>query len=88
MQEVVLLGFAHVPIITADVTGSFAGAILSFKFYFTLILCQMDCGIDDWEIILMDKGHNKQKTRKNELFWQYQLDTFVPHERVLDLEWI
>ena len=48
------------------------------------------CGIDDWEIILIDKGRNKQETRKKELFWQYKLDIFVPHglnERVVDLEW-
>ena len=36
---ILLLGFAHVSIITAVVTGSFAGATLSFKFHFTLILC-------------------------------------------------
>ena len=49
------------------------------------------CGIDDWEIILIDKGCNKQETRKKDLFWQIKLDTFVPHglkERVVDLEWI
>ena len=39
MYEVVLLGFTHVSIITAVVTRSFAGAILSFKFHFMLILC-------------------------------------------------
>ena len=39
MQEVVLLSFAHVLIITAVVTGSFVWAILSFKFHFMLILC-------------------------------------------------
>ena len=39
MQKVVLLGFTHVSIITTVVTGSFVGAILSFKFHFTLILC-------------------------------------------------
>ena len=39
MKEVVLLGFAHVSIITAVVTGSFVRATLSFKFHFTLILC-------------------------------------------------
>ena len=46
------------------------------------------CGIYNWEIILIDKGHNKQETRKKELFW---LDTFVLHglnERVVDLEWL
>ena len=42
MRKVVLLGFAHVSIITAVVTGSFVGAILSFKFHFMLILCSMD----------------------------------------------
>ena len=36
-------------------------------------------GIDDWEFILIDKGRKKQETRKKELFWQYNLDTFVPH---------
>ena len=49
------------------------------------------CGINDWEIILVDKERNKQETWKKELFWQYKLDTFVPHglsERVVDLEWI
>ena len=39
----------------------------------------MDTGIDSWEIILIDKVHNKQETRKKELFWQYKLDTSVPH---------
>ena len=39
MSEVALLGFAHGSIITAVVTGSFEGAILSFKIHFTLILC-------------------------------------------------
>ena len=49
------------------------------------------CGIDDWEIILIEKGRNKQETRTKELFWQYKLDTFVPHglnEWLVDLEWI
>ena len=48
-------------------------------------------GINDWEIILIDKGRNKQKTRKKELFWECKLDTFVLHglnERVVDLEWL
>ena len=31
-------------------------------------------GIDDWEIILNDKGHNEQETRRAELFWQKNLD--------------
>ena len=39
MQEVVLLGFEYVLIITAVFTGNFARAILSFKFHFMLILC-------------------------------------------------
>ena len=39
-----------------------------------------DCGIDDWEIILIDKGRSKQETRKKDLFWQYKLDTFVLHD--------
>ena len=37
------------------------------------------CGIDGWEIILIEKGRNKQETRTKELFWQYKLDTCVPH---------
>ena len=47
------------------------------------------CGINNWEIILIDKGRNKQKNRKKELFRQYKLDTFVPHglnKQVVDLE--
>ena len=36
------------------------------------------CGINDWEIILIDKGYDKKETRKKELFWQYKLETFVP----------
>ena len=82
MQEVVLLGFAHVSIITAVVIQ------VSFHAHFIL---DGHCGFDDWEITLIDKGRNKQETRKKELFWQYKLDTFVPHglnERVVDLEWI
>ena len=85
MQEVVLLVFAHVLMITAVVTGRFVGTILSFKFHFILIFC---CGIDEWGIILTDKWRNKQETRK--LFWQYKLDAFVLHGlsgRVVDLEW-
>ena len=27
------------------------------------------CGIDDWEIILIEKGRNKQETRKKERFF-------------------
>ena len=91
MQEVLFLGFPHISIITAVVTGSFVGAILLFRFHFTLILLIEHCGINDWEIILVDKERNKQETWKKELFWQYKLDTFVPHglsERVVDLEWI
>ena len=64
MYEVVLLGFPHVLIITAVVTGSFEGAIgiqVSFHAHFML---DRHCGIDDWEIILIDKGRNKQQTRK------------------------
>ena len=38
------------------------------------------CGIDNWEIILIDKGGNMQETRKKELFWQCKLDTFVPRD--------
>ena len=47
--------------------------------------------IFNWEIILIDKGCNKQETRQKQLFWQYKLDTFVPHvlnERLVVLEWI
>ena len=77
MQEVVLLGFAHVLIITAVVTGSFVGAILSLKFHVMLILCQMDTvfdfPIDHWEIILIDKGRNKQETRKKSFFGNISL---------------
>ena len=61
---------------------------VSFHAHFMLV---GHFGIDDWEIILIDKGRNKQETRKKELFWQYKLDTFVPHglnERVVDLDWI
>ena len=48
------------------------------------------CNIDDWEIILSDKGHNKQETRNKKLFWQYKLETLVPHSlnRVVGLELI
>ena len=48
------------------------------------------CGINDWEIILIDKGRNKQETRKKELLWQYKLDKFVLrglNEQVVDLKW-
>ena len=45
MWEVVLLGFAHVSMITAVATGSFVGAILSFKFHFTLVLRYMDTAV-------------------------------------------
>ena len=30
------------------------------------------CGKDSYEIILFDKGHNKQETRKKERFQQYE----------------
>ena len=61
---------------------------VSFHAHFTL---DGHCGIDHWEIILIDKGRNKQETGKKEPFWQYKLDTFAPHglnEQVVDLEWI
>ena len=48
-------------------------------------------GIDDWAIILIDIKCNKQKTRRKELFWQYKLDTSVPHgfnARVVILDWL
>ena len=32
------------------------------------------CGIDDWEIILIDKGRSNQEITKKELFWQYKLE--------------
>ena len=37
------------------------------------------CGIDDWEIILIDKGCNKLETKQKELFWQLKIVTFVMH---------
>ena len=37
------------------------------------------CGINDWEIFLIDEGRTKQETRRKEFSWQYKLDTFVPH---------
>ena len=92
MSEVVLLGFAHVSIITAVVTGRFCSghSVIQVSFHAHFML-DGHCGINDWEIILIDKGCNKQETRKKDLFWQYKLDTFVPHglnERVVDVEWI
>ena len=92
MQEVVLLGFAHVSIITAVVTGCFVGghSVIQVSFHAHFMLNGY-CGIDEQKIILIDKGRNKQETRKKELFWQYKLDTFVPHglnKRAVDLEWI
>ena len=68
MWEVVLLGFAHVSAINTVVTGSFVGAILSFKFYFTLILCKMNTVVLIIGNYLIDKGRNKQETRKNSFF--------------------
>ena len=41
--------------------------------------------------IYMTKGAISRKLEKKSFFWQYKLDTFVPHglnERVVDLEWI
>ena len=38
-----------------------------------------DCGIGDWEIFLIDIGRDMKETRKEELFWQSKLDTFVSH---------
>ena len=32
------------------------------------------CGIDDWEIILIDKGRSNQEITKKELFWQYKFE--------------
>ena len=49
------------------------------------------CGIGDWEIVLIGKGRNKQKTRRKELFWQYKLGELVLYglnERVVELEFI
>ena len=65
MQEVVLLAFAHVLINTAVVTGSLVGVLFHAHF-----MLDRHWGIDDWEIILNDKGHNEQETRRAELFWQ------------------
>ena len=45
------------------------------------------CGIDNWEIILIYKGRNKQETRKKELFWWNKFEKFVPlglNVRVVD----
>ena len=84
MQEVVLLGCAHVLIIRKFRKFCRDHFVIQVSFH-------AHCGIDDLEISLIDKGRNKQETRKKELFWQYKLDTFVPHslnERVLDLEWM
>ena len=63
-------------------------SVIKFSFHAHFLL-DGHCGIDNWEIILIDKGLNKQETRKKELFWQYKLDTFVPlglNERVMDHE--
>ena len=65
MQEVVLLVFAHALIITAVVTGSLVGAILSFKFHFML---DGHCVIEDWESTFIDKRRSKQETRKKNFF--------------------
>ena len=35
-------------------------------------------GIEDWEIILIDKATSKEELRHKELFWQYKLNTFFP----------
>ena len=35
-------------------------------------------GIEDWEIILIDKALSKEELRKKELFWQHKLGTFYP----------
>ena len=50
----------------------------------------MDTGINNWEIIFAEKGHNKQETRKKS-FWQDKLDKLVLHGlnlRMMDFEWI
>ena len=54
-KEVLLLGFAHVLIITAIVTGNFVRAILS-----SFISCSFygQCGVHDWKIILIEKEPN------------------------------
>ena len=57
----------------------------------TLFILDGHCGIDNWEISLIDKSCNKQETRRKEFFWQYKLGTLVPHslnEGVVDLELI
>ena len=48
----------------------------------------MDTGINNWEIIFAEKGHNKQETRKKR---QDKLDKLVLHGlnvRMMDFEWI
>ena len=55
------LDFAHVLIITAVVTGRFVGAhsVIQVLFY-AYFMFDGHYGIDTWEIILSDKGRNKQ----------------------------
>ena len=62
MQEIALLDFAHVLIITAVVTGRFvrAHSVIQVLFY-AYFMFDGHCGIDNWEIILIDKGRNKQE---------------------------
>ena len=45
------------------------------------------CGIHDWEIILIDKGRNKQEVRKKSFWGNISWTHFVPYGEV-DLEWI
>ena len=52
--------FAHISVITAVVTGSFVGAILIQVSSHAHFILDGHCGIEDWEIILIDKGLNKQ----------------------------
>ena len=36
-------------------------------------------GMDDWKVTLIDKADNEVDLRKRESFWQYKLNTFLPH---------
>ena len=69
MYEVVLLGFAHVSIITGVVTGSFCRgySVIQVSFHAHFMLGE-HCSITDWEIILIGKGRNKQETKNKRAF--------------------
>ena len=36
-------------------------------------------GFDDFEFTLIDQGSDLNSVRKREMFWQYKLNTFIPH---------